>query len=376
MMQPALPARAVIFYSALALFSSTHTLASDFDFGFELSLTKDFPTLPGNCGISDPFGVFPGLCGLGNGIETPDPDTTPFYQGQALVDGKLYWHVIVGDPDTGFAMESYTEMESTRTGGFGSFSGGIPTNNGGLNFNVGWFSGNTSLQSLEAISGNGWDPLGIDPARGVDFTGNGSGDPTRTVIRQVMGDGTWNAQTRTWDCEQAEYCSEFLKGSLTSKPVISQTINASDSGVLAQMRFKIDMSNLSYFNDATAGTITNSLTLTDLGPPDDNFDIGVGNFDMATDIQAGYSNVTGGRYLYEDCPDKDPFEGSCWQAFDTSGTGVNDYQEGSYTYIDGGAYPMAYEWGAFLDLVQNELAGSAGAGNEAKCGSAAAPGSC
>jgi len=42
----------------------------------------------------------------------------------------MYWHIIVGDPNSDFAMESYTEQTSGTA--FGSFSGGIPSDFGAL----------------------------------------------------------------------------------------------------------------------------------------------------------------------------------------------------------------------------------------------------
>ncbi len=349
-MQTTFPMNTAIFYFGLALLSSSH--AADFNLGFEIS-PFEFQPLPGNCGIGGQMGAF---CSLGNNIETPDPDTTPFYQGQVFIGGAIYWHIIVGDPNSGFAMESYTR-DALGTG-FGSFSGGIPTDNGAVR--------------LENISGNGWDPLGIDTALGVDFTGNGSGDPTRTVIRQIMGDGIWNPQTRTWNCDSGAFCSEFLKDHLNFKPIIHQTINDVMAGTSMQAQFQLDMSNIAYSDNTTAGVITNTITFT--GP---DSEITVGGFDMATDAQN--SIINGGRYVYNNCSNPSfLYGGSCWRRFSVAG-GVNDYQEGSYTYSDGGtADPMEYDWGTFLDLTQNPFSGSgAGSGNKMKCeNSSGAPNSC
>ncbi len=349
----------ILFCSIMALFSTSH--ASDFTFGFELGANDrfdefNFGTFPGNCGIG---GVSDSLCGIGNGFETTDPDSTPFYQGEVYLDGQWYWHTIVGDPNTGFAVESYTRRALGT--GFGSFSGGEPANFGGV--------------SLQSISGNGWNPL----ASSVDFTGNGSGDPTKTVVRQVMGDGVWDAQTRTWSCATGEFCSEFLKDRLNFKPIISQSINdATTGGPLMQARFILDMSNLTYFDNSTAGTITNTLVLTD--PSDSEFYLVNGNFNMATDTQAGRSEVTAGRYVYNNCSNPSSlFGGSCWQWFDIYGGGSNIYQEGSYTYSDGSNDPMAYNWESFFDPAQNAYVGSGvGSGNLAKCTSGAGglPNSC
>jgi len=357
---------------------------TNFSFGFKADSLYDVPTLPGDCGAGGgSFSGIPGsLCKIGNGIEVDDPDTTPFYQGQILgPDNNLYWHIIVGDPNTGFAMESYTRMELTKTGGFGSFSGGLPTDNGGFAFMTpGVYSGNIIQgQALEVISGNGWDPLRND----VDFTGNGSGDPTKTFVRQVMGDGVWNAQTKEWRCDTGAFCSEFLKDSLDFKPVIRQTVNDTTADIAMRIEFEIDMRNSNYSDGETTGTMINRLTFTDLSddginPDAPYFNLDDLNFDIATDVQAGHSEVTGGRYVYNDCAGKDWIEGSCWVNFNVADLldgdeyRGNDYDEGSYTYSSGETDPMTYNWDAFFDRAQNPYAGTGtGSGNKLKCSSGA-----
>ncbi len=353
-MRTPLSIRTVILCSSLALFSTTE--ASDFSFGFDLNGSDtpfsqfNFETFPGNCGVGGQIGP---LCGQGNGIERPDPSTTPFYQGEAWINGEQYWHVIVGDPTSGFAMESYTRVASGT--GFGSFSGGQPTSFGAVN--------------LQGLSGNGWDPLGL-AGGGVDFTGNGSGDPTKTVFRQVMGDGVWNAGSQTYTCATGEFCAEFLKGDLNSKPIFRQAINDDTGGSLMQMRFQLDMSNISYSDTTRAGTIINTLTLTD--PSDSEFYLVDGNFDMATDTELGKSVVTAGRYRYIDCANPSFLNGgSCWQSFGVDGFTPNIYQEGSYSYADGETDPMSYNWGTFFDPVQNPFSG-----NKMKCDSSSRPDNC
>ncbi|VAW86921.1 hypothetical protein MNBD_GAMMA16-784 [hydrothermal vent metagenome] len=368
----------VLLWSIFALLFANPNHASDhasnFRFNFEIGPSDfqtlpnvgvgvgsiDLETLPGNCGIGGTTGPMCGIGGTFTGIERADVDATPFYQGQIFIDGKLYWHIIVGDPKSGFAMESYTEQ--ALGSGFGSFSGGVPANFGTL--------------GLEGNSGNGWDPLGMDPSRGVDFTGNGSGDPTRTVIRQVMGDWTLDDKTKTWRCaDSAEFCSEFLKDRLNFKPIISQTINDATTGVLVQSQFQLDMSNLTYDDNSQAGIITNTLTLIDLAESGFGLAYGNGNFDMTEDAQAGRSEVTAGRYVYNNCSNPNfLYGGSCLQAFSVAG-GSNEYEEGSYTYSDGNTTdPMAYNWEGFFDPLQNTFTGleSSGSGNQAKCASGGA----
>ncbi len=298
---------------------------------------------PGNCGIG---GQYTGMCQIGMGISAPiDPDATPFYHAQITIDGVPYWHTIVGDPRDGFAMESYIAMSGMS---LNSDSGGKPSD---------LFPSGTDL---EVLSGNGWDPLGLDPTRSFDYTGNGSADPNKVVVRQVMG-GTWDAATNVWSCGGASYCSEFLKGGLLSKPVVTQTINDLPAGMNSY--FKLDMSMLSYSDDSAAATLVNILTLTDAP---------MGDFDMATDTQAGRSSVTGGRYIYTSCANPAAFGGHCWQDADVYSDDTWDYQEGSYSYVDGGTDPLLYDWSLYWDPDQNPI----GSGNEAKCDSGIITGAC
>ncbi len=327
----------------VAVFAVLAAAGTSAQAAFSLNFTVD-PNAggfaPGNCGIG---GQYTGMCGIGVGNSAPiDPDGTPFYHATVSINGVSYWHTIVGDPADGFAIESYIVAGPFLN----SDSGGRPS---------------TILPvdiDLEILSGNGWDPLGLDPGRSFDYTGNGSADPNKVVIRQVMG-GTWDAATSTWSCAGAAYCSEFLKDDLLSKPVITQVVNDLPAGMLSY--FELDMSMLSYTDDSAAATLVNTLTLT--GAP-------MGNFDMATDTQAGGSSVTGGRYIYTGCSNPDPFNGSCWQ--DTDVYANWDYQEGSYSYVDGGTDPLNYEWGLYWDPDQNPI----GPGNEAKCDSGIIVGTC
>ncbi len=296
---------------------------------------------PGNCGIG---GQYNSMCNIGQA--STDPDTTPFYQGTALIDGNNYWHIIVGDPANGFAMESYVPVSALL-----SPTGGKPSV---------FFPWDTDL---EAVSGNGWDPLGLDPSRNFDYTGNGSADPTKVVLRQVMG-GIWDAGTQTWSCGGEAFCSEFLKEDMAFKPKIAQTIN--DVPGMMTSYFELDMSSLGYNDDSTAGTLQNTLTITDPDMPAAYPN--AGDFDMMTDRQAGYSTVTGGRYTYTpSCTSST----TCWSDRDI-GDGNWEFDEGFYSYVSGDADVLNYEWDVYWDPDQNPI----GPGNEAKCDSGIITGTC
>lgn len=55
----------------------------------------------------------------GGEIPSGTPGTADYFtQNQEIINGEYYFHVVLGDPNTGFAYEAYTRMRS------GSFSGG------------------------------------------------------------------------------------------------------------------------------------------------------------------------------------------------------------------------------------------------------------
>lgn len=301
---------------------------------------------PGNCGIG---GVYGGLCSIGNGGIPPetDPDTTPFFHGFVTINGVGYWHTIVGDPADGFAMEAYVERNAP---------GGVtPSESGGRN-SMFWGAD----ADLELFSGNGWDPLGLDPARNnVDFTGNGSGDPRKAIVRQVMG-GTWDNNSKTWQCGGDAYCSEFVKGTRAYKPIIRQEINDVAAGMTHY--FELDMSAIDYQTNTVAANIVNTVSL--VSAP-------VGDFDMSVHAQDGHYSVTAGRYIYQPCANPVVPWNNCWIDAQIE-DGTWQYDEGSYDYVDGGTDPMTYDWGYYWDPDQNPL----GPGNEAKCDSGMITASC
>lgn len=304
---------------------------------------------PGNCGIN---GDYSGMCKIGYGNSMFDPDETPFFQGTVTMGGVSYWHVIVGDPGAGFAMESYIPL----AGGFTSPSGGK------LSDLLGWEA------DLESLSGNGWDPLGMNPTRSFDYTGNGSADPRTVVLRQVMG-GEWDNDTKTWRCGDAAFCSEFLKEEKGFKPKIVQVLNDLPGEMISH--FELDMSTLTYSDNTTAGSLINTLRFTSLDMPDYLRD--ASEFDASTDSQVGHASVTGGRYIYTHCA----FGGSCWvdgsiMDYVDGYNGTWDFDEGSYSYVNGGTDVLNYKWDLYWNPIQNDI----GPGNEAKCDSGIITGTC
>ncbi len=156
--------------------------------------------------------------------------------------GLDYYHIIMGDPASGFMQEVYIER------GFSSFPNG----------NVG------SAVGGGGNGGNNIDPLGPDAA-------NGKANPRKVLVRQVISDG--------------EIYMDFTKDKFDRKPKITQILTLPDMSSI----FQLDMSNSSYGDDLTPGILSYTMQLAD-----DYQD--QANFNFATDVQN--SNVTGGRYTY------------------------------------------------------------------------------
>jgi len=322
---------------------------------------------PGPCNISG-TATSTVFCPTAGAAEEVDPDTTPFTQELVTIDGVSYWHQIIGDPAKGFALEVYIREKPSLAGSAGtelgllSDSGGRPSN----------FPGSIYRQDMDVVAGNGWDPLGMGSLRDFKDTGNGTADPTKIIMRQVMG-GTWNSVNNTWSCGSAEFCMTFTKSSLSQKPRITQTVNDAAQGLTAF--FDLDMSNSNYTDNTTAGNIINTLAFS---KGDEGFKKAAG-FNMATDegqvrITAGGRmetegqniRLTGGRYTYE--------AGRGWidPGID-SGYQTWEYEEGGYDYFEGSSNQLGQNWASYYDPSQNP---SPGPGNEGKCDSGAITGNC
>ncbi len=315
-----------------------------FDLNFEGVAGADF-LKGGYANSGQPF-VCPDASNPDCNIGTfPDPDTTTFLHER--IGG--YWHLVIGDPSEGFVQETYTPIKNT----FLSDSGGREP----VFFT---FSGN-----LEQWSGNGWDPLEFNNKTfgpdNVSFSGNGTGNPTKVIMRQVLGSGSLAAtsdRVREWSCDAGQFCQEFLKSDFDFKPVITQQFDSDETTSF----FKVDMSAIDYNTMGTTGIITNTLAITDPDMPDSDQVNPFGSnlitpdssiFDMAVDSER--SNTNAGRYTYT--------AGIGWYN-DGDGDGFRAFDPGQYDYEDIGinADQMEMEWGVFFDPSQNSYGG-----NEIKC---------
>lgn len=333
----------------LTLILLSLNVTADPNFPLNFQIGEPGLAWPGNCGVN---GITNGMCTTAGFANDTDPDRTPFYQERKSIDGRTYWHQIIGDPSQGFATEVYIEVESSFF--LLSTSGGRPST--------------FKLPGFENQSGNGWDPLGFDPTNDTNFTGNGTGNPTKVIMRQVM-DGEWDDATKTWQCGNAAFCSEFIKSEFANKPTITQQIN--DPIALFQSTFQVDMSNLTYSDATTPANITSQIIISDPQIPDGG---AAGNFNLVSNVngttidvggrlpQASNVNVSGGRYTYT--------PGAGWVTIDF--VDAWDYQAGIYDYDTDKFDQTAIDWANYFDPAQNPYP----SGNKAKCDSGALTGSC
>jgi len=282
-------------------------------------------------------------------------DGTRFYQDTIDIDGVKYFHVVVGDPATGFAIESYVTAATIATGQNADHRASSPDSGGNERALIG-SQAELSLDQGAIIQipgrqfGNAKDPLGVtvNPASGFkhfDLSGNGTANPNRAMLRMVVGD--------------AQMSQEVFKPLLGRKPLISQVTVDSDSQGEMVGQFIADLRGLTYSDMKTAAPLFNRLSI--LSP---DFAVsGIADFDMS---HSQRSNVTAGRYTFT--------PGAGWSAptdpdgqfnWDVDGS---TFDEGSYTYSDGAGFNLeGINWGKFFDYDQNAVACSTGYRQQSVC---------
>lgn len=230
------------------------------------------------------------------GDSSQDPDQTPFYQ-EIISDGtNIYYHDIIGDPDSGFAIEYFIRAGGCCWAG----QSDAPLNASGGTFNGG-------LDATPEGSADFVDPLGSDS----NLTGNATGNPERVIFRQIVRD------------EQMDL--EIIKETLSNKPKISQII---DDGVINNT-FVFDMSNIGYSDIDTAGILINHVVINDPDLPTN----GLIDFDIIADSQ--FTNITGGKYSYTPNPNG------------------SDGSNGTYDYADGDFDINNVDWSIYWDPTIN-----------------------
>jgi hypothetical protein len=266
------------------------------------------------------------------------PDTeTPFLQEQVVLDGTTYWHIIVGQPESGFAQEFYARAGGVQTR---TDLQSDTTNSGGASC----FPGDSAFWNLDRAimclgSNNAIDPLSADN----EFSGNGSGNPTTVIMRQLVTDPV------------AGFTQEFAKDDFNQKPIISQQLVT--DGI--DSNFVMDMSNSDYATDSVAGNMTNTIVVSDPFLPDGDI-----SFDVVANSDA--TNITGGRYTFSPgrmeniiadlvVPvDTDRNPATPDELVNTQTTVGVRYQGREYVYYDGSVDPVAdVDWASFKDPLQN-----------------------
>lgn len=316
-------------------------------------------------------------------------DNATKWRNEVVVEGGVeYWHQVVGDNTSAFRQEAYVRMgtrwsyiassepgnEFSSASTSFSDSGGFPSGLLGKQQATGSTTA-AGMAQCETYMGLGCDPLGRHSHQGDNtWTGNGTGNPTRTVFRMVLED-TANG-----------FSQEVLKDQLDRKQKITQTIN--NGGMLNQ--WQADMRNSTFSDmsspltvvstlDSGPGTFVNKLTFT---PTEDVYFGNNNNFDMATmtsqgapsqgagGVESGKYRVTAGRYTFTagggwKAPGSTPTYWSTYYSGSpnyTSGDFYNNgnypiYERGTYSFFDGGFNQHALDYGRFLETAQNPCGG-------------------
>ncbi len=361
---------------ALALASIPTRSEAAFEFNFNKHSSVGWTDNPPdetqeNCGGFGGWGN--AECDFDSGNGTPDgdgnnPNYTRFRKEVVVDGGQEYWHMVVHNTDNSFRQEVYIRMgtrwsyiansepgntfdrNSTSFSDSGGFPSGLEGQNG---------AEPNDHYACETYMGLGCDPLGknasVSDHQGDNtWTGNGTGNPTRAVFRQVITDAAQG------------FTQEVYKPTLNDKHRITQTLN--NGGMLSE--FEADMRNSTYADmnspltvsstmGAGPGNFVNKLTFTP------TVDAEYGNnadFDMANlttqgnatpatpdtspgtvGIQAGKSTVTAGRHTFT--------AGGGWLAPGSNPRYYNTYYQGKPgvdpgDFYNNGNYPI-YDRGTY-----------------------------
>lgn len=248
--------------SALLVSGIASTASADLTLNFQPGAATDRISSPANLDCRDRSISRPACV---RGTNLADPDMSPFYQELVQEpDGQRYYHVIVGDPTSDFALEYYISTVSSSSNWFT----GAPYNaSGGAMFNGGIDSQPSSPLARDPLSQS-------DPSDPFGNSGNASGNPKRVIFSMIVdADGLRQ---------------EVTKDTFLNKPRLNQTI----SDVDLASTFELDMTNSTYDDMTTTGNlITNRNTVLDAATGATLFD-----FDAATDSQV--SDVNAGEYVY------------------------------------------------------------------------------
>ena len=301
---------------------------------FQLNFNNQIPVNIAGCSATSDCTI-PGGDNPVAGSNRAGNDGTRFIQEQLQIGNDLFFHVVVGDPASGFANESYTRSSVAAAGnvstgilkgsGLNPFSpdqGG----NEGATVSTGART-RSSLGNGTTLFGNGARPFNAN----THLTGNGTADPSRTVLRMTLSDG--------------QMSQSVSKPVLNRKPLINQ-LTTDNQGMTSE--FVADMRGISYSEKDKAAPIVNRLHLVDSTLPSP----GSADFDMSR-IQR--SDVTAGRFIFT--------PGLGWRlpdGTDASSIGWTDatavFNPGTYTGPGAGFDPLTVDWASFFSSTQNNTA--------------------
>lgn len=174
-----------------------------------------------------------------------------FYQEVVSDTGTQFYHVMLGDPSSGFSIEYFM-----RTGGCCWWNGG------GMMMGGGPAPYSSSYGDTNDNLANFYDPLGSSTA-----VGSATGNPSRVYMRQINNGTGFN--------------QEFLKARETQKPRITQRVT---NGTAMTSTFDLDMSNGNYNAYSAPASFVNTTTVAT-----------VGTFDAA---KAPKATIKAGRFTY------------------------------------------------------------------------------
>jgi len=283
---------------SLCALISTTLFASESRAEFLLDFQKDL------AGSSMTTEAFHSAGGAGTTNQTPYLRNGSFELGEVVTDaeGNEYYHMITGSLADGFIQDVYIARHATQL-----YTWGNPATSNG----VGTVSASGGASNF-SINGNYLNPLGtnLDTVN----SGNGSANPTRVIMRQLVNDG--------------EIMMEFLKDKFNGKPRISQMVNAPD----ITQQFDIDMRNINYSDMSSNAPVVNQMWLWGVDVPVDGgfFDVIAGSGEAT---RTSTQSISAGKYVY------------------TDGAGFLG-SEGSYTYSDGGSMNLNQDWEMFFDYTE------------------------
>lgn len=208
---------------------------------------------------------------LDDGTPFTVQNQSPFLYERVTLDGNTYYHMVLGDPDTGFGQEVFIQVGGNNNlyPGAGLDPNVDPTIEGSEGPLAGASSSSRGTANGTTFDGGAQsNPLSQDRV----FTGTATGNPMRVQMRQLMTDG--------------ELTVDFVKNVFLDKPSIRNELETAEIRSLFQM----DSTGNRYNTMATPSVVTNVLELRSPEVPE-----GSALFDAA---QAEGAAITAGRYTY------------------------------------------------------------------------------